>query len=255
LKRGDQLRPSPPALHPDEDYTRQAEALLRIGAGLTDRQKMISEYWSDGPASETPPGHWNLLAQVVARRDRHGLEEDVKLFFALNNALMDAGIAVWECKRFYDYVRPITALRFLFAGQLVEGWGGPFKGTQTIDGANWLPYQPAAFLTPPFAEYPSGHSGFSASAAEILRRFTGSDLFFHAVVLEPGSSRIEPGATPARPVTLFWLTFADAADQAGLSRRYGGIHFREGDLASRQLGRDVGKLVWRKALALFNPRP
>jgi hypothetical protein len=75
------------------------------------------------------------------------------------------------------------------------------------------------------------------------------------VLLEPGSSRIELGATPARPVTLFWLTFSDAADQAGLSRRYGGIHFRKGDLASRQLGRDVGKLVWRKALALVNPRP
>ncbi len=255
LERGDQLRPGPPALHPDEDYSRQAEALLRISAGLTDRQKMIAEYWSDGPASETPPGHWNLLAQVVARRDRHGLEEDVKLFFALNNALMDAGIAAWECKRFYDYVRPITALRFLFAGQLVEAWGGPFKGTQTIDGADWLPYQPGTFLTPPFAEYPSGHSAFSASAAEILRRFTGSDLFFHAVVLEPGSSRIEPGATPARPVVLFWPTFSFAAHQAGLSRRYGGIHFRDGDLASRRLGREVGEAVWRKSRDLFNPRP
>jgi hypothetical protein len=137
----------------------------------------------------------------------------VKLFFALNNALMDAGIAAWECKRFYDYVRPITALRFLFAGPLVEAWGGPFKGTQSIDGANWLPYQPGTFLTPPFAEYPSGHSAFSASAAEILRRFTGSDLFFHAVVHEPGSSRIEPGATPARPVVLFWPTFSFAAHQ------------------------------------------
>jgi hypothetical protein len=152
-------------------------------------------------------------------------------------------------------VRPITALRFRFAGQLVEARGGPFKGARTIDGANWLPYQPGTFLTPPFAEYPSGHSGFSAAAAEILRRFTGSDVLFHAVALEPGSSRIEPGATPARPVTLFWPTFSDAADQAGLSRRDGGIHFRNGDLASRQLGREVGKLVWRKALALFNLRP
>ena len=95
----------------------------------------------------------------------------------------------------------------------------------------------ATFLTPPFAEYPSGHSGFSAAAAEILRRFTGSDWFFHGVVLSPGSSRIEPGSTPERHVILFWPTFSAAADQAGLSRRYGGIHFLDGDLASRRLGR------------------
>jgi hypothetical protein len=253
LESGAALRPGPPAFHPDDAYGRQAEALLRISAGLTDRQKMIAEYWSDGPSSELPPGHWNLLAQVVARRDRHGLDQDVKLFFALNNALLDAGIAVWDAKRHYDYVRPISAIRFVFAGQLVRAWGGPFRGTQTIDGGEWLPYQPGTFPTPPFAEYPSGHSAFSAAAAEILERFTGSGLFWHHVVLAPGSSRIEPGVTPARPVVLFWPTFSAAADEAGLSRRFGGIHFRDGDLASRRLGRDVGRLVWEKALHLFHP--
>jgi uncharacterized protein DUF6851/vanadium-dependent haloperoxidase-like protein len=244
-------RPDPPALHPDERYLRQAAGLLRISAGLTDRQKMISEYWADGPGSELPPGHWNLLAQTIARRDRHSLDEDVKLFFLLNNALFDASVAVWECKRFYDYVRPITAIRFLFAGQAVEAWGGPFQGTRTIDGKDWLPYQRGVFLTPPFAEYVSGHSTFSAASAEILKRFTGSDVFQYGVMLAPGSSRIEPGLTPRHPIVLFWPTFSAAADQAGLSRRYGGIHFRDGDLEGRALGRHVAALVWRKAQRLF----
>jgi hypothetical protein len=248
---GDSLRPDPPALYPDERYVRQAQALLRISAGLTDRQKMIVEYWADGPASELPPGHWNLLAQVLARRDRHSLDEDVKLFFLLNNALFDAGVAVWECKRFYDYVRPITAVRFLFAGQPVEAWGGPFQGTQTIDGKDWLPYQRGTFLTPPFAEYVSGHSTFSAASAEILRRFAGTEVFRYGVTLAPGSSRIEPGLTPRHPIVLFWPTFSAAADEAGLSRRYGGIHFRDGDLAGRALGRRVAALVWEKAQRLF----
>jgi hypothetical protein len=248
--RGD-ARPDPPAVYPDDRYVRQAEALLQISARLTDRQKMISEYWADGPASELPPGHWNLLAHVVARRDRHSLDEDVKLFFLLNNALFDASVAVWECKRFYDYVRPITAIRFLFAGRLVDAWGGPFQGTQTIDGKDWLPYQRGTFLTPPFAEYVSGHSTFSAAAAEILKRFTGSDIFHHEVVLAPGSSRIEPGLTPRRPIILYWPTFSAAADQAGLSRRYGGIHFRDGDLEGRALGRRVAAVVWQKAQRLF----
>jgi hypothetical protein len=251
LPAGDALRPDPPALYPEGAYLRQAAAILRISAALTDRQKMIAEYWSDGPASELPPGHWNLLAQVVARRDRHSLDENVKLFFLLNNALFDASVAVWECKVFFDYVRPITAIRFLFGGQRVEAWGGPFQGTRIIDGKDWVPYQRGTFLTPPFAEYVSGHSTFSAASAEILKRFTGSDIFRHGVVLAPGSSRIEPGFTPRYPVVLYWPTFSAAAEQAGLSRRYGGIHFRDGDLEGRALGRRVATMVWEKAQRLF----
>jgi hypothetical protein len=247
----DALRPPPPAQHPDAAYRDQAERLVQTSAELTDRQKMIVEYWADGPSSELPPGHWNLLAQVVSERRGHGLDEDVRMFFALNNALFDAGIAAWDCKRAYDYVRPISAIRYLFAGVRITAWGGPFMGPQTIDGKDWLPYQPGTFLTPPFGEYVSGHSTFSAAAAEILKRFTGSDLFWHGVVLAPGSSRIEPGVTPAKPVVLFWPTFSAAADQAGLSRRYGGIHFEAGDIEGRRLGRRIGRLVWKKVEDLW----
>lgn len=69
-----------------------------------------------------------------------------------------------------------------------------------------------------------------------------------------GSSTIEPGITPSRDIDLEWRTFDDAADQAGLSRRYGGIHFRDGDLESRRMGRQVGQVVWRKALEHFGMR-
>jgi PAP2 superfamily len=255
LPSGERLRPAAPSLYPDPRYTEQAEEILRLNATLTDRQKMIAEYWADGPSSELPPGHWNLFAQAVSRRDRHDLNDDVKMFLALNNALMDAAIAVWECKRLYDYVRPITAIRFLFAGRPIQAWGGPYRGTQTIDGGDWLPYQPGTFLTPPFAEYVSGHSTFSAAAAEVLARFTRSDFFGYGVVLPPGSSRIEPGLTPAEPVVLFWPTFSAAAAEAGWSRRYGGIHFRDGDLQGRQLGRRVGAVVWKKAMRLFERYP
>lgn len=247
----ERLRPPAPSFYPERSYTRQAEALVSISAHLTDRQKMISEYWADGPASELPPGHWNLLAQAISARDRHSLDDDVKLYFALGNALFDASIAVWDCKRFYDYVRPVTAIRFLFAGQTIGAWAGPFLGMRPIDGKGWLPYQLGTFLTPPFAEYVSGHSTFSAAAAEILKRFTGSDRFLYGVVLPSGSSRIEPGLTPNRPVTLFWPTFTAAADEAGWSRRYGGIHFRDGDLEGRTLGRRVGAQVWHKAQRLI----
>ena len=123
----------------------------------------------------------------------------------------------------------------------------PFQGKQVINGEDWLPYQPSTFITPPFPEYLSGHSAFSAAGAEILKRFTGSDDFGASVTLPAGSSRVEPGLTPQADVTLSWASFSEAADQAGISRRYGGIHFEEGDLLARLLGREVGGIVWDKA--------
>jgi hypothetical protein len=252
LTTAGQFRPPPPAPYRSGEYQRQVEEVILLSAKLGDREKMVAEYWADGPQSELPPGHWNLFAQVVSLRDGHTLDDDVKLFFALNNALCDASIAAWEAKRHYDYVRPITAVRYLKGRSKVRAWAGPYQGTRVIEGAAWQPYQVPSFVTPPFSEYVSGHSTFSAAAAEVLRRFTGSDYFGHSVTLPAGWSRIEPGATPALPVTLSWTTFSDAADEAGISRLYGGIHFRQGDLEGRALGRKVGTAVWERAQAHIN---
>ena len=245
-----------PARYGSAQYLAQARQLLALSAGLADEQKMIAEYWADGPHSELPPGHWNLFAQFVARRDRHGDEEhgidlDVKLFFALTNAVFDAGICAWDDKCESASVRPITAIRYLFQGQPVVAWAGPDQGTRTIDGAAWFPYQPTTFPTPPFPEYSSGHSNFSAAGAEILRLFTGRDAFGASVTFPAGSSRVEPGAVPARDLSLSWSTFSAAADQAGISRRYGGIHFEQGDLDARATGREAAGNAWQKALTYF----
>jgi hypothetical protein len=242
-----------PARYGSQPYLSQAEQLLALSAGLTDEQKVIAEYWADGPHSELPPGHWNLFAQFVAQRDRHGDQErgidlDVKLFFALTNGVFDAGICAWDNKCEFASVRPITAIRYLFRGRRVVAWAGPYQGTRTIDGATWLPYQPTTFPTPPFPEYSSGHSNFSAAGAEILRLFTGRDVFGASVPFLAGSSRVEPGAVPARDMSLSLPTFSGAADQAGISRRYGGIHFEQGDLDARVTGRMAARNAWEKAL-------
>jgi hypothetical protein len=240
-----------PALYPSQTYVEQAQALIAISAGLTDTQKMIAEYWANGPHTELPPGHWDLFAQFVSARDRHTVDDDAKMFFALTAAIHDAGIAAWAAKSKFNSVRPVTAIPFLFHGQTIVGWGGPFRGTVTMDGGDWIPYQPSTFPTPPFPEYISGHSTFSAAGAEILRRWTRSDNFGASVTFDPGSSKIEPGATPASAVTLYWPTFTDAANQAGISRRYGGIHFEAGDLVGRATGRLVAEKAWAKALRYF----
>jgi hypothetical protein len=247
LRSAGQFRPPAPAPYPEQRYLRQAEEIRSKSASLTDRHKVIAEYWADGPGSETPPGHWNLFAQFVSARDRHTIDDDVQMFFALNNALLDASIAVWDAKVVFDYVRPVSAIRFLYAGRTVEAWRGPGLGSGPIAGEAFQSY----IATPPFAEYTSGHSGFSAAAADILRRFTGSPRLGAEHRAAKGSSTIEPGITPSREIVLEWRTFDDAADQAGLSRRYGGIHFRDGDLESREMGKLIGRVVWGKALKHF----
>jgi hypothetical protein len=258
LRSAAQFRPDGPLAHVDEHgrpnraYLRQARETLHDSRQLDDRSKSIAAYWWDGPSTELPPGHWCLLAQYVSRRDRHSVDQDAKLFLAVTGALLDASIAAWDAKRAYDSVRPITAVRELYRGRTVLAWGGPGKGTRAIRGGDWLPYQPPSVVTPPFGEYVSGHSTFSAAAAEVLASFTGSQRFGFSVRIPAGSSMIEPGVVPARPVTLAFRTFADAADQAGRSRRYGGIHFKAGDLDGRELGRRVGANAWARARGYFN---
>ena len=125
LTSGAQFRPAAvPNLYPGTGYSQQAQEVIDYSANLTDERKAIVEYWADGPGTELPPGHWALFAQWIARRDSHTLDDDVKMFFPLTNALLDVSIAVWDCKRAFDYVRPITAIRFLMAGQQIRrlGW-------------------------------------------------------------------------------------------------------------------------------------
>jgi membrane-associated phospholipid phosphatase len=237
-----------PALYGSFSYVQQARNLISTSANLNDRQKMIAEYWANGPHSETPPGHWNLFAQYVSARDKHAVGADAKMFFILNSALHDAAVATWTIKRHFDSIRPVSAIPFLFQGHQIQSWGGPGMGTITMDGSMWTPYQPSTFPTPPFQEYVSGHSTFSAAGATALALFTGSETFGDFVILAAGSSEIEPGITPAAPVTLSWKHFHDAANQAGISRRYGGIHFKTADVVGRAVGNLVGLQAYGKAL-------
>jgi hypothetical protein len=218
LSSGDQFRSLiaryGPVTSADPEFISQAQELVDMSANLTDRDKMIAEYWADGPRSETPPGHWNLFAQFVSARDRNSLDADVRMFFALTNAIFDAGIVAWDAKREWDSVRPITAIEYLFRGRQIRCWGGPGKGTVTMDGAMWLPYQASSFPSPPFSEFISGHSTFSAAGAQILELFTHRQQFSASVSLPAGSSKYEPGVTPVAEVTLSWPSFAAAAEPA-----------------------------------------
>lgn len=213
---------------------------------------MIAEYWADGPGTEQPPEHWLRFAEFVSERDQHTLDDDVRMFFVLSNTMLDSGIAALDAKRFYDSVRPVTAIPLLYRGKKIQAWGGPGKGTVEMDGSQWIPYQPSTFPTPPFPDFVSGQSTYSAAAARILTLWAGSNRFGAAAVIPKASSKIEPGVTPARDIALRWATFDGAADEAGLSCRYGGIHFARADLAGRKLGRLVADKVWSRAHSYFD---
>ena len=250
MTSGDQLRPPAPKAFGSAAYLEQVQEVMTLTATLDDRKKAIAEYWADGPNSELPPGHWHLFAQLVSERDKHTLDDDAKMVFALSNAVFDAGIGTWEAKRYYNTSRPITAVRYLFNGKTIKGWGGPGRDNVDMDGANWLPFQPSTFPTPPFAEYTSGHSAFSSAAAEVLKRYTNSDTFAASVTVPAHSLKADPAA-PAQDVVLSWKTFSEAADEAGMSRLYGGIHFHDGDQAGRTLGRTAGAQAYLKAQAYW----
>ncbi len=121
-----------------------------------------------------------------------------------------------------------------------------------MDGSQWIPYQNAGLPTPSSPEYVSEVSTYSAAAASVLQSWTGSDRFGSSMTLETGSAKIEPGTTPAHPVALKWDTFTEAADEAEMSGRYGGIQFRRADLAGRQLGRLVATKVWARTQSYFD---
>jgi hypothetical protein len=239
---------------------RHVDNLLALTSDLTDRQKVTAEYWADGPRSEFPPGHWALIAQVLSRKRGHSLDYDARMFFALGNALMDASIAAWAAKYRWDFVRPITAIRERYRGRPVRSWLGPYQDYGTVQGEQWIPYQSPNVVTPPFPEYVSGHSTFSSAAAAILAKFTGSDAFGAGVTIEAGSSLFEPRTdtqvgTPATDILLTWPTLTAAAKNAGLSRRFGGIHFQDGDEHGYNLGQKVGTNVLARTMAYINGQP
>jgi hypothetical protein len=241
------LPPGPRLKKSDGSYDKATKDIIGLSAKLNDQSKARAEYWADGPRSEQPPGHWHLFAGAISRKHSQTIDQDAKLNFAVSNALLDAGITSWNAKRRYDFIRPVTAVRTTHAGKTIKAWAGPGQGTKPIPAEQFRSYIP----TPPFPDYVSGHSTFSAAAAQVIRSFTGSDSLNLSVNFAAGSSFVEPGTVPATAVQLGWSTLTAAAGEAGLSREYGGIHFRDADGHGLNLGRAVGTNTWNKAQTYF----
>ncbi|MGL4281675.1 MAG: vanadium-dependent haloperoxidase, partial [Albidovulum sp.] len=212
---------APCGLTPPPDYSEDpaspfhAEAMevYETSKTLTDDQKAIARFWSDDPMlSPTPPGHWIAIFLQIAERDKLSADNMADGLARVGIAVADAFIACWRVKFEYDLLRPVTYIR------------------RFID-PKWDPL----LITPPFPEYPSGHSTQSAAAAAVLTALFGPDFAFDDATHE--NDGIAPRHFPS---------FDAAAREAAISRLYGGIHFR----AAIDRGLEQGACVGAFAAAL-----
>lgn len=241
-----QFRPGPPPAVGSLQLEREVKEVVDLQSNLTDEQKALVEFMRDGPKSVQQAGHWLIFAQQVSVRDNHTLDEDVKMYFLVEAAAMDAFIAAWDAKMYYDFARPYSLVHDYFEKELIKGWGGPGKGMVSMPGDEWRPYSPDSFLCPPFPAYVSGHSAVSGACAETLRLYTGSDKFGEEVRLVPGLMTEPDNAGDT--VTISFPTFSETAEMAGLSRVLGGYHIQADNVEGLRLGRNVAGIVWKKYL-------
>lgn len=227
MTNGSQFRPPGPPLLPSEEWADVYNLTKTIGATnstvRTAAQSQIAVFWSDFSYTVTPPGHWNKIAATVATTMGNSLADNVRLFALLNLAQADAGIVAWDAKYWYNWWRPVTAIQ-----------AGDTDGNDlTAPDPGWNSF----LVTPAFPEYPSGHSTFSAAAATVLARFYGTD----AVGFSTGSDALP---------TVFrsFQGFNETAEECGISRIYGGIHFLNSDLDGLAAGRTLGAYVYDRLL-------
>ncbi len=213
--------PPPPELK-SEAYAKEVNEVRSLGGAQstlrTAEQALIARFWSDFSYTTSPPGHWNDIARDITRQRGLPLAESAKLFAALNMAMADASIVMWETKYHYNFWRPVTAI------QRADEDNNP----ATEPDKTWVSMLP----TPPHPEYVSGHSGFSGAAAAVLGHFFGSDKV-----------HFEVRSDTVKDVTRSFDSFAACAFEVGLSRVYAGIHFPMSCREGLKLGEKVAGAV------------
>ena len=221
MTSGSQFRPpGPPALD-SAKYAEEVNYVKEIGKSdsltRTPDQTAIAKFWANGAGTFTPPGHWNQIAEETATLTGQSLEDSARLFALLNIALADAAISCWDAKYEYNLWRPVTAIR----------QADTDNNPNTTADPQWLPL----VTTPPFPEYMSGHSTFSGAADAVMSSIFGSDFGF----ADRGDRSVNSLRT--------YQNFSEAADESGISRLYGGIHFMSANLDGLSAGRNVGNYV------------
>lgn len=223
MTSGAQFRQGPPPSPLSPEYVAAFQEVERLGradsTARTAEQTQIALFWADGPGTATPPGHWHVIAQGISRERHLSLIENARLFALLAVAGADAAIVSWDHKYHYNNWRPVTGI------QHADTDGNP----ATAADPAWLPL----IATPPFPAYSSGHSTFSSASARLLALFFGTDQISFSTTSDGLAG-----------VTRSFTRLSDAAEEAGQSRIYGGIHWQFDNQTGLSSGRALGEHVF-----------
>jgi hypothetical protein len=228
LDTASQFRPLPPMPFSKDStsaFYQMVKEVYTVNLNLTEEEKTIARYWDDNPAvmqhtghltfnnkKITPGGHWMGITAIACKQSMADAVKTAQAYTLTAVALLDAFVSCWDAKYTYEYVRPIT---------LINAWFNH----------DWSPL----LQTPPFPEYTSGHSTITASSAEVLTLLFGDNFAFH-----DNSDSAYIG------MTRDFASFRQAAEEASISRLYGGIHFRPALDTGNARGAMVGKHLLRK---------
>ena len=243
------------------DLVKENKKILDISINLDDSQKMIAEFWAGIGGSVTPPGFWSMFLYCYFKSNKTRNYKQSDYFYKLSCALFESSLVVWNIKYKCMQCRPIQAIRLNFPDEEFNYYFGKCKGNL------WKPYQEDRLWTPPFPDHISGHSTFSSAGAYILNSIVGSDLrnikissddlkmlspvFKHDkseihnitnIPLSKGCSLIQENI-PSKPMVLNFSSWDEMADDAGISRIYGGIHIHPSNKYGLKTGRAVAKLI------------
>jgi PAP2 superfamily len=220
-----------PAFPPDfsidtaSGFYKSVREVYDINMNLTDEEMDIARYWDDNPLvimhsghmmfankKITPGGHWMGICAIASRQSGADAVKTAKAYALTSIALYDAFISCWDEKFRSNVIRPVTVIN------------------ETFDDT-WMPY----LQTPPFPEYPSGHSAITACAAVVLTSEFGDNFSFQ-------------DTSDLRYIGMqrHFNSFREAADEASISRVYGGIHFRFSVDEGAAIGRKVGEMIVKK---------
>jgi hypothetical protein len=227
MTHGYQFRAEPWPTLDSAEYAASLNEVKELGSkkstARTAEQTEIALFWADGVRTATPPGHWLQIAHILAERNHLGLADNARLLALLAMTQADAAICAWDTKFYYDNWRPCDGIA---KADLDEN-------PATQPDASWK----CLILTPPFPSYISGHSIFSGSSSRLLERYFGSDEIPFSV-----------GSQGLPDVERSWSTLSEAANEAGQSRIYGGIHWQFDNRAGLFCGRRLADYVFDTVL-------
>lgn len=215
------VAPPPYSLNKNSQYYKELMEVYLVSNHLNLSQDTIAHYWDDNPfvtehkghfmfatKKTTPGGHWMGIISILSNQQKTTAVETAKIYALTSCAILDGFITCWDEKYRSQMVRPITVIR----EQLSPNWD-------------------ALLQTPPFPEYLSGHSVITAAAATVLTNLLGENIAF-----------IDTTELEYLGLQRSFLSIKQAADEAGISRLYGGIHYRSAIENGKIQGQQVGKL-------------